>query len=150
MRLLRLVTLTFIALVILVPPAEAVPSFTWTEPWEVTLLPKICGGPSALCESFVGRAFGASATVDGQIRDTTVDVAVAKSQWGAGNSASIGSTSVQFSRTFLLSDSSQGWNVNLSGLLNGMLTAAGNSWFGAPRASVQADATISRTPLHLT
>ncbi len=150
MRLLRFLCLTLVTLSVLVTHAEAIPSFLWTEPWDVTLLPKQCGGPPTLCESFVGRAFGTSAMFDGQIRDVTADVAVAKSQWSAGNAASIGGTSLQFSRTFLLSESPQGWNINLSGLLNGTLTAAGNSGFGAPSASVQADATISMTPLHLT
>ena len=151
MQLTKLLGHIILVLCLGITQAEATPSFTWTEPWEVTLLPKVCGGPAGFCETIPGeaRAFGSSATGDGQIRDITAEGAVAKSQWGAGSGQSSGRTGLEFSRTFLLSDSPQGWNVNLSGLLTGVLRAAGTSNVGTPIASVQSDTAVSMTPLHL-
>jgi hypothetical protein len=131
--------------------AHATSSFIWTEPWQVTLLPKTCGGPQPFCDNLVGRAFGSSATVDGQIRDVSADVAVAKSQWGAGTGQTSGGTGLTFSRTFQLSNAPQGWTVGLSGALNGSLEAS-NQLPGLPQvlSSVEAEAAISTSPLHLT
>lgn len=135
-------TVGFIMLAVLglAPEARAVPSFTWIDPWNVTLLPNcsiggICGGNP--------RAFGASATFDGQIVDTVSDTAVAKSAWrtSAGTFGS-GSTGLTFSRHFLLSGSPQGWNVSLGGLLMGSVGAGGQF----ANASVTARAAISPGP----
>jgi hypothetical protein len=82
-------------------------------------------------------AFGSSATQSGQILDTTSDTAVAK----AATETRTGDAGVRFSRQFELSGSPQGWNVSLSGQLNGSLGALGTST-GA-HASVLAQATIS-------
>jgi hypothetical protein len=138
MQLKKLLGHTIIVLCLGITQAEATSSFTWTEPWEVTLLPKVCGGPA-----------GSSATNDGQILDITAEGAVAKSQWGASSGQSSGRTGLQFSRTFLLTDSPQGWNVELAGVLSGVLSAAGTSNLGTPTVTVQAHITIVTTPLHL-
>jgi hypothetical protein len=82
-------------------------------------------------------AFGSSATQSGQILDTTSDTAVAK----AATETRTGDAGVTFSRQFELSGSPQGWNVSLSGQLNGSLGALGMST-GA-HASVSATAAIS-------
>ncbi len=47
------------------PDVQAVPSFSWIEPWNVTLLSNTNRFGTPLGE----RAFGASATHDGQILD---------------------------------------------------------------------------------
>lgn len=120
------------------PHAQAVPTFTWTEPWNVNLLSNcnvtfpnfpVCGVHP--------RAFGTSATQDGQILDTAADIAVAKSSWSAGNVSGGGSTGLTFSRQFLLSGASEGWAVSLNGSLNGGIGA-----FGSNNASVTAGASI--------
>jgi hypothetical protein len=135
----RFVSGAFIALVVLgfSPDVHAVPSFTWTEPWNVTLLSNCLPFNPTLCGSHP-RAFGASATQDGQILNTTADIAVAKSSWAAGNSPGTGSTGVMFSRQFVLSGAPEGWTVSLDGILNGALTA-----FGSNTARVTAEASIT-------
>jgi hypothetical protein len=122
------------------PSVHAVPSFTWTEPWNVTLLSNCIPSTipfNPICGS-EPRAFGASATQDGQILDTTADIAVAKSKWWAGHSGGSGGTGLTFSRRFLLSGAAEGWTVSLSGSLNGGITA-----FGTNSASVRAGASIT-------
>jgi hypothetical protein len=131
----RLFVGTFIVFTIfaLSPDVQAVPTFTWIEPWNVTLLPVTTQNGTPL-----GRqAFGSAATQSGQILDTTSDTAVAK----AATQTRTGDAGVAFSREFELSGSPQGWNVSLTGVLNGSLLALGTS-IGA-HASVLATAEIS-------
>ena len=63
----RFIGSAFIVLTVLClsPDVEAVPSFTWTEPWNVTLLPNSPGPPGGAF--FNVRSFGDQATEDGQI-----------------------------------------------------------------------------------
>lgn len=135
----RFMRAAFIVLAVLgfSPDVQAVPSFTWTEPWNVTLLSNCLPFNPTTCGSHP-RAFGASATQDGQILNTTADTAVAKSSWAAGNFSGSGSTGVTFSRQFLLSGAPEGWTVSLSGILNGGITT-----FGSNSAGVVAGASIA-------
>ena len=131
---MRLAVGTFMLFVLVTMPhdADAVPSFTWEGPWNVTLLPTFNHDPTGI-SSRDARAFGASATMDGQIFDTTADIATARSTAGSN-----GNTGVMFSRQISLSGSPQGWNVSLGGLLNGFLGAG-----GLATATVMATAGIS-------
>ena len=141
----RFKTAGFIILAVLGFSANvhAVPALTWLDSWNVTLLPNCsiagsCGGNP--------RAFGTSALFDGQILDTTSDIAVAKSAWASGaGSFSSGSTGLTFLRHFALSGSPQGWNVSLNGLLVGSIGAGGQ--FAS--AFVTAGAAISPGPTSL-
>ena len=75
---MRLLVGTFIMLLVVALSREvqAVPDFGWGLPWSVTLQDhRACPICSPLFER---RAFGASATQDGQILDTTADTAMAK------------------------------------------------------------------------
>lgn len=140
MRKFRAGAFIVVTVLCLSQTVHAVPTFTWTEPWNVTLLSNCIPFTipfSPVCGSHP-RAFGASATQDGQILDTTADIAVAKSSWAAGNSTGSGSTGLTFSRQFSLSDAPEGWAVSLSGILNGAITA-----FGTNNASVVAEASIT-------
>ena len=130
----RFAAATFIVFAILglSPNVHAVPTFTWEgQPWNVTLL------PNSFDEG--ERAFGASATQDGQILDTIADTAVAKSEVGGGGSTNCCSTGVNFSRQFVLSDAPLGWTVSIHGALNGEVSALGSVGVGG-------NATASITP----
>jgi hypothetical protein len=122
------------------PDVQAVPSFTWEGPWNVTLLPNCFGFNPNFCTPFGTRAFGAAATSrsqDGQILDTTADTAVARSEWAAVLGPDSGSTGLNFSRQFLLSDAPEGWSVSLNAILNGSVFAGGsNSAFVTAAASI--------------
>ena len=63
------------------------------------------GQPSA----FAIRAFGASATVNGQIFDTEADVALARAEGVVIAPDSEASTKLTFERTFELEGSPNGW-----------------------------------------
>ena len=114
------------------PDVQAVPTFTWEGNWNIALLSNCIAhsDPSHpdICTAFNGaRAFGASATQDGQILNTTSDTGLAKSQWSAALGPNAGQTGVTFSRAFLLSGASEGWTVSLSGLLTGSAFAGGTN-----------------------
>ena len=112
MRWLTQVALIVFVILCVSPNVHAVPTFTWTEPWSVTLFPN----SPPFCQS-CGRAFGASATQDGQILNTTLDAAVAKSFVSSGgpDDESGGSTGLSFSRHLMLTGSPSGWAVSLNG-----------------------------------
>lgn len=136
----RLIEVGFFVVVILglSPNVHAVPTFTWQRPWEITL-PSDCIRRAPGCTPVGVRAFGASATQDGQILNTTADTALAKSARGSAFLADAGSTTINFSRPFMLSNAPQGWTVSINGLLNGSLDA----FPGSAGASVSAMASIT-------
>jgi PEP-CTERM motif-containing protein len=137
----RLIDVAFIVFAILglSPNVHAVPTFTWEGPWTVTLLSN-CLIERPGCQPVFGvRAFGASAMRDGQILDTSADIAVAKSERGSAFLSDAGSTGVNFSRQFLISGAPQGWTVSINGELNGLLDA----FPGSAGASVSAMASIT-------
>ena len=76
---MRLSVGTFMLFVLVTMPhdAGAVPSFTWERPWNVSLDRLFSFDPTGISIG-QARAFGASATMDGQIFDTTADIATAK------------------------------------------------------------------------
>jgi hypothetical protein len=122
-------------------PALAVPSFTWSEPWRVTLQSGCSSIPGdLLCRGFESKSFGSDVLND-RISDTMADRAVAHSFTGKGSGGSGGaSATVHFARRFSILGSSDGWNVQLDGRLTGQLFAAGG---GGAIAEVEASASVS-------
>lgn len=128
----------------------AAPTAEWTTPWNVTL-----GSKSALGNAIArnARAFGASSTADGQIKDLgssgealSGTGADAKSMSSVSASispasASMASTSVSFNRSFSLNGSPAGWDLSFNGVLTGDLSATGRP--DRPEASAIANAGIS-------
>jgi hypothetical protein len=113
------VALTF--LLVFRGPVSAGPMFQWLGPWGVELGEKEVNGTASAM-----RAFGASATLDGQIKDTTADMGVGKASVTAGANAkksSSASVALGFGRAFRLSGSPNGWEVGLNGVLAGKLFA---------------------------
>jgi len=100
-------------------PAYAVP-VTWTGEWSIAQrISTIIGVGGA--ES----AFGASATQDGDIKDLTADLGVAKAAANAQSDIdqdSTGNALVEFVRPFTLPASSKHWSVRLFGALSGKMT----------------------------
>jgi hypothetical protein len=107
---------------------QAGPMALWLDPWEVTF-------KSGDLEGSVTRLssnFGASATSDGQRRDRGMggEVLPGTSAFARAVAAvksgfvkdSYAFTQVDFKRQFLLQNSPNGWDVSLSGTLDGLLS----------------------------
>ena len=107
--------------------AHAEPVFTWNGPWAVTLFP-VCSpqvGPLPPgCRASSSKAFGMFSGPE-LIADTTSERAFAQSQSGALVPTNNGGASVSFTRQFTLQGSPAGWQVDLTGVLNGSLASAG-------------------------
>jgi hypothetical protein len=67
------------------------------------------------------RAFGVSATLDGQIVDLEADIALARAEAVVLAADSLAIAKVEFERSFQLSGSPAGWLVGLQGVLTGRL-----------------------------
>lgn len=121
-------------------PAFAVPTFTWSEPWRVTLQSGCSSIPGdLLCRGFESKSFG-SVVGNDRISDTTADRAVAHSFTGKGSGGSGGaSATVRFARRFSVFGSLDGWVVQLDGRLTGQLFAAGG---GGATAEVAVSASV--------
>ena len=143
MRILRIAVFT--AVIACSTPGYA--GFIWLDnDWDVTLDMNADKGTSSK-----RRAFGASATMDGQILDTGADIAVARAEalastdvTGAGNSSFI--ARVDFDRSFQVSGSPAGWNITLQEVLSGSLATLDPQMFSF--ASVRATAFINGTDVN--
>jgi hypothetical protein len=148
-RLLGIIGFGIISSLIFAANILAAPTATWTTPWNVAL-----GLETAVGSASNMRAFGASSTADGQIGNTgsagealSGTGALAKSIsvvffdfFGEQFESSEASAEVDFSRSFSLKGSAGGWNLSLTGFLNGDLIAANR--YAGPTASVSARAQI--------
>lgn len=142
-RLLRLAVFT----AVIAGPTLAYAGFMWLDnDWDVALDMNVDKGTGSK-----RRAFGLTATKDGQILDTGADVAVARAEalastdvTGAGLSSFL--AQVDFDRSFQLSDSPGGWKVTLQEVLSGSLAALDPQM--ASFASVIANASIRGTDVN--
>jgi hypothetical protein len=118
-------------------PAGARAAFMFTSDWTIT---KLTASPADLGSA--ASAFGATATMNGQILDVRADAAVAKADASAiadPNAASESDAAVEFERGFQLLDPTNAWNVTLTGALNGNLNAMSSA------ANINASATVLAT-----
>ena len=105
-------------LLALVWPALAAP-LAWLAPWTVQLDQNMVDGAGAR-----QRAFGVSATIDGQIVDLDADIALARTEALVLAADSLAVARVDFERPFSLAGSPNGWTLSLLGLLSGSLAIA--------------------------
>lgn len=114
-----------VCLVIAFPTSSFASTFTWLDDfWNVALLPIVTSGMGPAPGQQAGqaaRAFGASATGNGQVLNADADVALARSESVVLAPNAEATTSVQFERSFELDGSPGGWVVSLLGLLSGSL-----------------------------
>jgi hypothetical protein len=134
-RLLRIIGFCVIWSLIFTANLLATPTATWTTPWTVDLGSRSATGLLASN----AQAFGPASTTDGAINDIgfagealSGTDAVAKSMSSAFQGILIdgsftggaeASAEVDFSRSFSLQGSPDGWSLSLTGFLNGNLFA---------------------------
>lgn len=111
--------------------------FMWTSDWTVPKLTATIDGVGG-----ASSAFGASATMNGEIKDVKANLAVGKAAASALTDpmvASSGEAAVEFQRTFELSGSPEGWKISLFGNLLGDLDVV------SPGPNIKAKARVLAT-----
>ena len=107
---------TIAALALCWPAFTAAAVIDWQVPWNVQLDQNNVTGAGDK-----RRAFGASATLDGQIVDLDADIAVARADAFVLAANSFAAGKVEFERPFRLDGAPQGWRVILQAVLSGSL-----------------------------
>ncbi|HZL27511.1 MAG TPA: hypothetical protein VFC39_13380 [Acidobacteriaceae bacterium] len=135
--LLSIAALATFMLVVPAPPAlHATPIAVWTQPWQVTLGALIASGDAVL-----SRGFGAVGSANEPLPGTSAVANSLSNVFAALGADSIANTGVNFSRTFTLSGSPDGWFVTLDSSLDGLMIAGGPD--DSPAAHLIAFAVIS-------
>ena len=104
------------SLVLAFPTSGAATPIDWQGQWNVQLDQNQVMGVGTK-----QRAFGVSATLDGQSVDLMADIALARAEAVVLAADSFAAASVDFERFFRLSGSPNGWLVGLQGVLTGSL-----------------------------
>lgn len=117
MKLNRLWSIEVIfSLALALPTPGAATPIDWQGPWNVQLDQNQINGAGAK-----QRAFGVSATLDGQTVDLEADIALARAEAVVLAVDSSAVARVEFERSFRLFGSPHGWLVGLQGVLTGSL-----------------------------